>query len=292
VFLDEETVFRGSIDLVASTLKSHVHIDGSAFHDRVDFTGATIEKNLILASTSAGERPPKWFKGASLVLRNVSVGALQESQAAWCIEDRQNNCLKNDTEGFVPVDLQGFTYERLGGLESTGTPDTMDTRETKWLRAWLGAQLDHGPRFIPQPYRHLANVLRTTGNPTKADEVLYYLREHERTAASTPWATKVWLTLQWALIGYGYANWRALIYFAVLVGAGVLACNQAKETTKMLITHKFWYSLDRALPVVNLKATEGIKPPSNWVGSYFYVHQIIGFVLATFLVVGLSGFTK
>ena len=87
-------------------------------------------------------------------------------------------------------------------------------------------------------------------------------------------------------------NWRALIWFAVLVGAGVWACDRAENLEKMPSCSKFWYSLDRALPLVKLGATEDIKNPSNWVGSYFYIHQIIGFVLATFLAVGLSGFTK
>jgi len=82
------------------------------------------------------------------------------------------------------------------------------------------------------------------GNPAKADDILYNLREHERTAATTPWATKVWLTLQWALIGYGYA--KALIWFALLVFAGVLMCDQATETTQMPINSKVWYSLARA----------------------------------------------
>ena len=35
-----------------------------------------------------------------------------------------------------------------------------------------------------------------------------------------------------------------------------------------------------------------VKAPKNWVGSYFYVHAIAGFVLASFLFAGLTGFAE
>ena len=293
LFLDQGADFRGPIDFLGGLIEGNVHLDGSTFHQLVDFTGTTITGDLILASHSAGSVPPTWKDGAKLILRNVSAGALQESSAAWCKEGRRFSCNHHYSQGFVPVDLKGFTHQRLGGVESTGTGDPMAARKTGWLLAWIGAQSDHGSVYNPQPFTQLAAVLREAGNPAKADDILYYRREHERTAANTPWWSKFWLTVQWLLIGYGYASWRALIPFAGLVLAGVYFCGRANETTEFTTWRKIWYSLDRALPIIDLGATEDIKPLSNWVAAYyFYAHHIAGFILATFLVAGLTGFTK
>jgi hypothetical protein len=292
LLLDRGAVFRERIYFSRGTLKGYVHIGGSEFHNEANFIGTTIDKDLNLASTVAGEIPPRWFAGASLILRNVSARALQESRLAWCRKDRENDCLKNNKNGFVPVDLQGFKFRRLGGVGLGSTPDTMDTRESDWLVAWLGAQPDHGRLYLPQPYLHLANVLREIGNPAKADDVLYALRDHERKAASTHFHAKVWLTLQWALTGYGYANWRVLVPFALLVACGALICRNAHELASFSVPRKLWYSLDRALPIVSLGASTDENAPSNWVAYYFYAHQFVGLVLAMFLFAGVFGFAK
>ncbi len=60
----------------------------------------------------------------------------------------------------------------------------------------------------------------------------------------------------------------------------------------MRAAQRFWYSVDTALPLINLnKRHEAVKLRGGVV-VYFYVHKLAGFVLASFLVAGLSGLTK
>ncbi len=291
LFLDDGADFRGPIDILGAVVEGNVHLYGSTFHQRVDFTATTITGDLKLASGLADPKQPTWNDDSKLILRDVSVGSFQDSRSAWCKEGMQDTCDNNNSRGFVPIDLKGFTVERLRGLELTN-PDPFTARETDWLLAWLGAQLDLASSYDPLPFTQLAAVLRDAGQPEKEDEILFQRREHERKASNTPWWAKLWLTLQWILTGYGYSNGRALTAFAGLVLVGAWACKMANETMKMKPGHKLWYSLDYAIPIVSLGAGEGIDPPSNWVGYYFYFHRVVGVVLTPVIVAGLSGFTK
>jgi hypothetical protein len=54
-------------------------------------------------------------------------------------------------------------------------------------------------------------------------------------------------------------------------------------------------SFDMLLPIIEFDkrhAEEVLKHPGNGVRYYFYVHQLIGYLLAFFLVAGLAGITK
>ena len=55
---------------------------------------------------------------------------------------------------------------------------------------------------------------------------------------------------------------------------------------------RFFYSLDLLLPVVRLREQHYDIDLQGRVRYYFYVHQIMGYVLASFLIAGLSGLTK
>ncbi len=51
----------------------------------------------------------------------------------------------------------------------------------------------------------------------------------------------------------------------------------------------FWYSVDRLLPIVELRKSHyevDLLPRSR---VYFYFHTVMGYVLATFLLAALSG---
>ena len=101
----------------------------------------------------------QWQKGAKLILRNAQVGALQDLPEAW--PDH--------------LELDGFTYQRLGGFAATGENDRA-TRPVSWLKKWLQKQ----ESYSPQPYEQLASVLRKAGYMSMARDILYLARERER----------------------------------------------------------------------------------------------------------------
>ena len=91
------------------------------------------------------------------------------------------------TLGRPSSQLNGFTYDRLGGIGGTtaggtggnGTDVEMLGRDISWYLGWLARDCS----YTPQPYEQLAAAFRAAGEPTKANRVLYASRERERTKA-------------------------------------------------------------------------------------------------------------
>ncbi|MEM7425334.1 MAG: hypothetical protein AAF441_04525 [Pseudomonadota bacterium] len=280
VLMNGAAVFN-TVNLQSSTIGDGLAVDTARVSGLLDITNAKINGELTL---NLGDQPPgdvAWGPGASFILQNTTIGALNDSRTAWFYKDRPNN--------FIPLDLKGFTYATLGGI-GEGNSENMAQREVDWHLGWLQAQTNTENLFTPQPYQQLAKVVGELGFASKRDEILYAMRDSERTSNNISAGRKTWLTMQWLVIGYGYENLRALVPFGLLVLFGVWAGRFAESTRKISPLKRFWFSLDRALPFVELGLANDIEPPKNWVGSYYYIHAILGFILASFLFAGLTGF--
>jgi hypothetical protein len=229
----------------------------------LDLTGTQVRGEFRLADTV-------WEKNAKLILRNMEVGALQDSPEAW----------PDDLE------LEGFTYDRLGGSMVDST-NKMADRDVSWFKEWLGKQKSHSP----QPYEQLANVLQKTGHKEKADDILYYGKERERSKATgLNW---LWLTLLWIFIGYGYRIWYAFVWIIAFVTIGACIFRRTEEAKRNKMPYGFAYSFDMLLPIVKLRECHYDLDLSDWRSRYyFYFHKIMGYVLASFLIAGLSGLAK
>jgi len=175
----------------------------------------------------------------------------------------------------------------------------MATRDTDWLEGWLEKYNGDSP----QPYRQLAKVLRQMGHEDKAADVLYASRERElRKATGINW---LWLTSLKYIIGYGYGYhiWQAGLWvlFWWSIGTGVLLLWKEEANKKMPegVVSGFlfgldyiFYSLYRLLPFMRLDRRYDDTPLTDIVRYYFYLHQLVGYVLALFLIAGLTGLTK
>ena len=215
----------------------------------------------------------KWQTGAKLVLRNTEVDSLQDSPNAW----------PNTLE------LDGFNYSRLGGTDADDTGN-MATRKIAWLKKWLERQ----KKYSPQPYEQLAKILRKAGYKDKATKILYEgkKREHRETTRrlSPSWW---WLTFQWLFIGYGYRNFQVIIWILALWGSGMLILHVYGQDAAHNM--KYWglaYSIDMLLPIIELHKPHYEIILDGFVRGYFYIQKILGYVLALFLIAGLSGLTK
>ena len=161
-----------------------------------------------------------------------------------------------------------------------------------WLLPWLAKQDGFETTYNPQPFEQLAMVFRNSGYPGKADAILFEERNHQRDSPETLWLTEVNLWIQWGLIGYGYHNWIALLWFAGLTGLGTWACGKSAFGRRMRRSQRYWYSFDMALPLIGLNKRHEVVKLTGGAVVYFYFHKMIGFVLVSFLVAGLSGLTK
>lgn len=249
----------------------------------LDLTGSRIEGELRLGSSDAPKITWNAYKDENknrqspkLTLRNTSVGALQDTKDTW--------------PDHLEREFEGFTYDRLGGFGAS-EHENPDERGSAWFIEWLAKD----ESYSPQPYRQLASVLRASGHEDMADNILVASRDRE--LGETDWWPPRWLWL-WALkifIGYGY-GWGylcALIWSAVLVVGGTITLCIAKEDDRDGIRLGFWYSLDMLLPIIHLREQHYTAVDLNtWAEYYFYVHKILGYVLISFVIAGLSGLTE
>lgn len=262
VFLNLGAEFSGPVDLVFSNVGELEMADGT-FHGDVDITGGEIRSDLVLGPPST-----RWVDGAALILNNAKCNAVQDTNDAWPTK----------------LDLTGFTYHSLGGLHPD-EHDRMSDRAVKWYRNWLGRQ-----PYSPQPYVQLAAALRESGRPDAADDILYAGRQRERQRAA--WPQRIWLTaLDWS-VGYGYHVERALYWVVGFIIAGVIALRLSGEGRRHGMPYGFAYSFDLLLPIIRLREMHYSVELNGWSRYYFYLHKIMGYVLASFLIVGLSGMVK
>ena len=266
----ERVEIRGNASLVYVDVGTVLDLRGAKLA-ALDLTGASIGRELRLASpdaewTGCGCEEEEAGCG-QLILRNVTAGALQDSEGAWP----------------CTVELDGFTYWHLGGFEDG--EETAYNRDAEWLIGWLESDETYSPR----PYRQLARTLREAGNESRADAVLVALQDRRLVHDSTPIGTKVGLFLSKVILSYGYCSWRALVWFGglVLIGVFVLRMSRGECSWQGL-----FYSLANAVPLVNLtRSNERFADMDGkpWEDMYFLWHRILGLVFVSLLVAGLTG---
>ena len=262
--------FAEPIILYFARIGANLDLSGAEFGD-LDLTGTRIDGELRLGSTQRD--PPKWRDGARLTLRNTVVDALQDRRDSW---PRSH-------------ELEGFTYKQLGGF-GAGEGADIAARKSGWFIDWLARD----ESYSPQPYEQLAAVLRNAGHRDKAGDILYAGREREReTATALRWWGMTFLNYAIGY-GYGYRYFYSLGWIVALVGLGVVVLRLTEEHRRHEIPLGIAYSLDMLLPIIRLRDRHYDEDIDLSAGArhYFYVHKIMGYVLASFLVAGLSGITQ
>jgi hypothetical protein len=265
----EQTAFFGNaatfdeIDLTSAKLGQDFHLSGGTFNKDVDLTGAQIGGVLGLESS-------QWLGSATLNLTDAAVGAIDLSHN-W--PDK--------------IYLNGLTYRNLSNLGNFSLGKAKD---------WFGKQ-----PYAPQPYQQLANVLQANGRILDATAIRYAGKERERETTpckerereTTPCGLyKAGLFLLDYSIGFGYHLEYAFYWAVGFVFLGWAVLYTTGQRTKHEITLGLAYSFDMLLPVVQLRKKHYDIDLDPWPRRYFYVHRIIGIVLASFIAAGITGLTK
>ena len=111
--------------------------------------------------------------------------------------------------------------------------------------------------------------------------------------------------LKWT-VGYGLGSryFRVLWWVGALTLLGGVLLVVVGSDPLAIWPRQFVASLDQLLPIITLdeahdtlifgdsSAASPVDPQPYWVLVYFYAHKIAGWVLASFLVAGLSGLTQ
>jgi hypothetical protein len=223
---------------------------------------------------------PQWAEDSRFVLRNASVNAIQDPipvrPEAW-------------PDHLV---LDGFNYNHLGGLGAQGDAD-MALRKPEWFIKWL----EKDESSSPKPYHQLAKVLEGSGHKEKANDILYACKECERDEARKSGNIKRYVGLTFLKLfigyGYGYRYFFTLIWVFFFTLYGALILSGTDEGFAFNISGRLAFSLDQLLPIVELDETRHlIKFEDSIPRYYFYFHKLMGYIMASFLIAGLSGITK
>ncbi|MEL6206698.1 MAG: hypothetical protein AAFR47_15495, partial [Pseudomonadota bacterium] len=269
----------------------------------VDLSGVEVADELLLWRDGVGM---DWQEGASLILRNASAGALQaEMPGSW----------QNAAGQWVPYDLAGFSYGRLGGFTSRPGNDMAEVGPARPYVDWLNAEglseEDDRELYGPQPYRQIARVLRDMGAVAQADRVEFARLMHRRAthfgAVNTAWDYMVGAfrwgvdTVALVFVGFGVYPGVALAWFLALVGAGVVVGKLSPDLRDLSFWERTWFSLENALPLIELShrhaaythrsfdpngAPTSVDAPR--VANFFHFQKVAGFALATVLVGALT----
>jgi hypothetical protein len=269
--------FAGDVRLIFAEIGRNLDVRGAVLSS-LDLTGTEIGGELRLASPSWS---PQWQDGGKLVLRNASVDAIQDT----------------DEKGAWPphLELDGFSYKSLGGWGSASSANTI-ARSTAWYLDWLRRD----DSFSSQPYQHLAEVLRTAGAYSKANDILYASREQERIKAfrDGDWLRYFGLSVLSYTYGYGLGlrSFRILTWVAAftILGAVILWTSGVEGVKQRGFGWCMWASFDWLMPVVELNPehTDFItKQLKHRQLDWFYIQSLIGLTIAGFLTAGLTGFT-
>ena len=295
----------GPTDLIASQIGRDLHIHGSEIEGEINLTGATIAGELHLDRGWDNERKkdtlPTWGDGVRLILRNASATSIAGRLDAFRRQRDNKNVAWGD---FVDMDLTGFRYQNLGGLDAAHK-DTLAAAEAEHLIAWLEAGSGDGA-FNPDPYRQLARALEASGHMGKARRILRAMAGHEHRAAKG-WR-RVPFFFSWLFIRYGYSNLTALVWFVALVlvftawGLSMEGLRGLDFSPAGFAEFFRWlgFSFANAIPLMSFdKAHETFLAAQFGHGEAasvpvaiawaFYLEKVAGFIILTYLAAGLSG---
>ena len=253
------------VRLIFTKIGTNLDFSGSLLPS-VDLTGTVVQRDFVIG---LADIPARWYAGSQLTLRNTEVGSLHDLPGAWPDE----------------LELEGFTYARLGDFQTDSTTD-IATREISWLKEWLAKQ----KKYSPQPYEQLAGALFRAGYKEKSNEILYAGKDRERSEGT--WRNWLWLTLMKAFIGYGFRIKRSIYWALFFIALGVIVLKISGQGRTHGMPVGFSYSFDMLLPLVKLRELHYKIELDGWVRYYFYIHKLMGYVLGSFIIAGLSGLTK
>jgi hypothetical protein len=263
------------------------NVDGSLVtstnnFSHLDLGGTTIRAELQIGEDGISGEERKinnWTGKSSLNLSNVKVGSVSDGgEDSWPEK----------------IDFDGFIFSGLGrGARGDVKNSDINKREDRWYVRWL---LKEEP-FSSQPYYQLAEILNKMGRSEISNSILYAAKERERSLAYKNGLWWKWLgfSLQNWTIGYGFGAryFRSLIWVIALIIIGVLVIGTIHEGTMRhaSMLDKFGFSLDKLIPVIELNDKYKLDF-HGWQLLYFYFHKIMGVILSSFVVAGLSGITK
>lgn len=265
------TVIPGPINFAFSKIGRAIHIEACSL-STLDLEGASVDQSIVIGVER--NRRPLWYPDSQLILRNANTRNFQDTPNSW-----PNT-----------YNVTGFTYESLGAHHTVTDQDNSRSTDlairdvhslTKWLRG--------NQPFSPQPYEQLASTLVRSGRSEDAKVVLYDGRDESRRRKG--WLDWTIASISMLTIGYGLYPLRSVIWILLAIIAGMLVLARTGQGKANQLGTGFWYSLDLLLPIIKLSEAHYTVELSGVARTYFFILKLLGYVLASFLIAGITGLT-
>jgi len=202
------------------------------------------------------------------------------------------------------INLEGLVYKSITAADE---PDD-------WKK--LLALVDRA-RYHAQPYSQLETFLKESGYPDQANEVFIHKKRREMKETWHWWDYWKWpfekVLFDWA-VGYGRHPERAFwlsvlcIFLGTLVFSrpSVLSRKEKEPDQKVKLSQAFWFSFDAFLPFIKLGPDKLYEVERDRrlsfkrflpqlklrAQTYFYLHQLAGYVLVSIAVAAVTGIIK
>ena len=234
---------------------------GATRLSRLQLANASIAGTLQFLDTPAG----MWTRNAWLGLSGANIGVL--SNATWDWPGQMN--------------LEGMRFGLIGLKRPDLDHGCINGDWSLWLR---------GIEYSPEPYQQLAKYLSDSGDAGAATCVL----ETSQTIALSqmPPLKRIVYWTYGMVAGFGYAPERRAFWFAagfVVIGMLVLWVTGQGRRNNMPIG--LFYSFSEFIPLVSLDKRFDDVELTGLARWYFYLHKIVGYIIALFIAAALSGLT-
>lgn len=314
---------RGSIGVLncEDCLVDQYVLVATKIRERADLKGAEIKGTLAF---SEGPSRVCWGIGSILDMAELKADVLAINARDLVIEPTRNpnpDCVSPEQDAnaaFVPSKLTGARYRTITGgrisMEARTDPDAAtrkaavlptatDISEERLIGFVRGYKAIASVGYDPQPYEEMAAALARAGETEKA-VALRVARIDERIAnTGVGWLERGWFWIYRQLSDYGYKNERTAKVFCLLLllgtvihqwGTGMLAAHFVGplQFTPLLgsLVYSFWFSLDRAIPPLNLELMKKEDMALPWgTLNYFYLHRVFGTGLISVFAAGAAG---
>jgi hypothetical protein len=288
------------VSLLHADIGNDLDLRGSIVNSRLQARGLAVSGDLLFdykegidggescdtyGASRETQRSQRRTEIREMVLQDAQVEFLQDRIASRSGSEGRESGL------FQSLEIDGLIHK---GFHEVSAADgrSMAALYLSWL--------DQDTTFTPQPYQHLASVLRARGEYRDANKVLFHSRRREKNEAceNGDWVTCAGLWLLEVTVGYGIGAWSFLVLPWVialsLVGGVVIWRYGAAEKKKSL----WWATLasfDYMLPIVKLDENHEefiSKQVQGWPKGVMCVLALAGWLLASFVIAAVAGLTQ
>ncbi len=253
----------------------------------LSFRGAVIQHELLIEHARIAHLDASKFqvKGpAKLSDVEITTSADFSSSACQSLDFIRVAWPKiNAATGTRRVDLAGLTYTTISIDKDDCNYQTKDVLAIKDF-------VEASP-FSTESYVQLETFFRNIGREDTAKEVFIRMHDRELSAKMNWYDPRRWLEwMFWGKIaGYGRAPFRVFFLSLILIFMGALMFDPQYLTTNQRsaegriyksIIMRFFLSLDRFLPIeLGLAKNWEAKERKFFIWFYFYLHQVLGWIL-------------